>query len=277
MRKTLRKPSSRKPTSRKCKLLARLREELASFHFWVDTMTMVASIATVAALIATAIQLNWLRHDRTDQANIAAWSLLQNYLQSDHRAQSDQGQGFALETLVKNHVELVNLDVHDIHLENTNLHGTNAQDSTFRHAYLRSVDLSNADLSNADFEGAVFESCNCAYTQFWGANLHRAFLDGNFISAHFDLADVSDLKPWSITVKTYSDKDVIEGPRIIEAHPSINPEALKEACFEVGHKPQFPNVNMPEDPQRSDCFDEWGEIWAERYRQSHPSDYPSSR
>lgn len=275
MRKTLRKPSSRKPTSRKCKLLAGLREELASFHFWVEAMTMVASIATVAALIATAIQLNWLRHDRTDQANIAAWTLLQNYLQSEHRAQSDQGQGFALETLVKNHVELVNLDAHDIYLENINLQGANAQASKFQHAYLSNVDLSHADLSNADFEGVLLD-CNCASTQFWGANLHGAFLDGNFTSANLHFTDVSDLKPMSLTVREYSDKGFVEA-RVLKAHPSINPEAFKEACFEVGHKPQFPNVDMPEDPQGSDCFDDWGEIWAERYRQSHPSDYPSSR
>lgn len=56
-------------------LAARLRDEL-SFHFPVDVTTLLASVATVVTLVL-------LLHDRREQADIAAWTMLQAYLDGD--------------------------------------------------------------------------------------------------------------------------------------------------------------------------------------------------
>ena len=70
-----------------------------NFRFAVDVTALIASIATVTTLV-------YLIYDRRDSTNIAAWTLLQGYLNQEHRPEFDEGQRFALETLVQHGIKL---------------------------------------------------------------------------------------------------------------------------------------------------------------------------
>lgn len=245
MRKTLRKPSAQKAAPRKRKLFARTREEF-SLHFWVDVTTLVASIATVVTLVL-------LLKDRPAQANVAAWTLLQNYLTGDHdRPHFNEGQGFALETLAHNHIDLWNIDANRIYLANTNLHNASMQESEFSDATFSVVDFSGADLDNANFEHAFFAQCNCRHVDFSAANLRKATLaGGDYRAASFSGADISDM--------------TIHGAIQLDAG------AFLDACYREGHPPHFylsaaktheihPNIAMPKRPLGVAC-DEWRDAW----------------
>ncbi len=218
----------------------------SGFFRWIlDVSTLVASVATVATLL-------FFMHDRREQANIAAWTLLQGYLHQDHRAQFNEGQGFALETLARNGVNLSGLDAHDSFIYMTNLHGLDAASASFEHAELQGVDLSNAGLEGAHFEGATLFGCDCRGADFKLGNLRGASLSGDFRGASFSAADISDLE---FPLGTTADEDV-----------------LKEACYRPGHAPTYPDdvhddlydmhIKPAVDPHGRWCMSLWGEEWA---------------
>jgi hypothetical protein len=270
MRKSLRKPSGRKAASQRSEPLKQIHVGL-SFHFWVDVMSVIASFATVAALIAAAVTLRWLYHDRTDQANVAAWTLLQNYLQSEPRAQSDEGQSFALETLVKNGVAIVGIDAQHIWLSNADLSEAKAVLADFRHAYFGYVNFTNAVFGAANFEDTMFLACNCVNASFEEANLSGLIvLSGDFSHANFKLADVSDLQI------ARGEQLIFDSSRLAyiqKPDPAkIDANAFEDACYEAGHEPQFlGSVKRPMDPQGDACKRQWGDAWAARGKQAAPS------
>ncbi|ADG14248.1 pentapeptide repeat protein [Paraburkholderia atlantica] len=219
------------------------------------TTTLLASIATVVALF-------YLIHDRRDQADIAAWTLLQGYLQQEHRAPYNVGQDFAFETLAQHGVSINNLDAHDAYISWANLHDLVGPLAIFTRARLVQIDLSNADLRSANFEGAwVLESkcrgadfswanfrgarlwCDFQDANFHRANLRRAYLDGDIRGANFYQADISEL---SIL------------PRL------SNGDVFKDSCYRPGHPPyiQHAKIDPPVDPQGKDCIRQWGKEWA---------------
>jgi hypothetical protein len=209
-----------------------------NFHFLVDVTTLLASIATVIALMIVI-------HDRRDQADIAAWTLLQGYLHQEHRAVYNEGQSFALETLVQNGVSLEHLDAHGADIPNADLHGANASGASFTGAALRTVNLSDVELSGTDLEGATLTDCVCQGAHFTGANLARtAIIGGDFGDASFSLSDVSDL--------------IVFGVR-------IDRDAFKDACFRQGHPLGAVSPDRfaaPGNPQSYDCKVRWGAKWA---------------
>jgi hypothetical protein len=275
MRKSLRKPSGRKAASQRSEPLKQIHMGLP-FHYWVDVMSVIASFATVAALIAAAVTLRWLYHDRTDQANVAAWTLLQNYLQSESRAQSDEGQSFALETLVKNGVGIVGIDAQHIWLSNTDLSEAKAVSANFQNAYFGYVNLTNAVLGDASFKDTMFLACTCVNASFEQANLSGVtVISGDFRYANFNLADVSDLQ---VTGAKQIIFDSSQSAYIQKPDPAkIDANAFKNACYEAGHEPQFSsNVKMPIDPQGDACKRQWGDAWAARDKQAAPSSEQSN-
>jgi hypothetical protein len=102
----------------------------------VCTFSRFVEVATLIAAVSSAITLILLLQDRPKQANIAAFQLLQNYLQSSSRAQFNQGQNFALETLVKNRVSLRGLDAHEILLSHIDIQNALLPVSSLRKAHL---------------------------------------------------------------------------------------------------------------------------------------------
>ncbi|WP_206365996.1 pentapeptide repeat-containing protein [Caballeronia sp. SBC2] len=212
-----------------------------SFHWLVDVATLLSSIATVIALV-------FLIHDRRDQANIAAWTLLQTYLQQEHRPDFNEGQGFALETLTRNGVDLSGLDVHASFIFTANLHGLIANYSSFKNARLRDLDLSDASFNWADLEFANIWSCECQRARFTDANLRNATLaNGTYQDADFHNADVSGL--WFST----SHQD---------------PDLFKNTCYRPGDPPHLDSARLPmpfappADPQGKLCIQRWGKQWA---------------
>ncbi|MDN7180272.1 pentapeptide repeat-containing protein [Caballeronia sp. SEWSISQ10-4 2] len=231
-------------------LAARLRQEL-SFHFIVDVTTLLASVATVVALI-------FLIHDRRDQADIAAWTLLQTYLQGEPRVQFDAGQRFALETLVRHRVSLNNLDAHGAIIKKADLHGLEAFGASFKRASMIDVDLSGAYLGRDDFEGAYISNCQCGSVLFVDADLTGAEITrGTFHNANFYSADISDL-----VADTHTQGFVF--PK-----PELDPGAFELSCFRPGHPPHLPKeTSLPKYPQSADCVNYWNDSWATRDQKS---------
>ncbi|NPT44341.1 hypothetical protein GNZ12_24125 [Paraburkholderia sp. 1N] len=225
---------------------ARLRTEF-TFHFFIDVTTLIASIATVVALVI-------LIHDRPEQANIAAWQILQNYLQGDKRAGFDEGQSFALETLVKNGVALTSLDAHAIHLEGTNLRRALLSGASFENAQLVAVDLTDADIENVNFEGAELEACNCHGSLFYDASLRGAKISpGDYRNANFDGADISDLQIGHVKA----------GKVLSYETAGFDSGAFLGACYQKGHEPEFPpGLRWPDAPQGEGCDLKWGDKWS---------------
>ena len=191
------------------------------FHFFVDTTTLLASIATVIALF-------YLIHDRRDQANIAAWNLLQGYMQHEPRERFNEGQGFALETLSRQGVSLDELDAHGVLISDADLHGMEGKGASFQHSILAGIDFSGALFFAGSFEGAAISSCNCRYTRFTDANLRGATLGaGDYRDASFLGADVSDLTAGG---EIQLDRDAFAG-----------------SCYRPGHPPRldFSRVDGP--------------------------------
>jgi len=208
-----------------------------TFHFFVDVTTLLASIATVIALI-------FLIHDRRDQANIAAWTLLQTYLQQEHRAQFNQGQSFALETLASHGIDLHDIDAHGIVLADTNLRAVDAEEASFEHAQLVGVDLWSAALNGSNFKKSDMYSCNCRYASFSNANLTGAsFRGGDYRDADFGFADVSDMTL---------------------AANQVDQDAFRNSCNRPGHPPHaFSSVpiDSPKHPQSDACLKVWSKSW----------------
>lgn len=189
-----------------------------NFHWFVDITTLLASLATVVALA-------FLIHDRRDQANIAAWTLLQSYLQQEHRAHFNEGQNFAVETLVRNRVSLDGLDAHGI--------------------WLSSIDAVNASFAGGNFEDAILEGCRCNGAVFFFADLRGARISGEFEGATFDTADISDADFKSSLI----------------APDSETSEAVQHACYRPHHPPKSLQ-KLPLNPQSPFCLDAWGDEWA---------------
>jgi len=236
------------------------------FRFFVDITTLLASIATVIALAL-------LIHDRRDQADIAAWSLLQGYLQGSQR-EVNLGQGFALETLVRHGVWLDSLDAHDTVIQQANLHGLHGYHASFKHATLTPVDLSNAELLWANFEGARIFRCRCQGTNFAYSNLRgAALLGGAYQGANFEGADISDL---GFGIKFSASEGNGFSLDLVQL-PVLNTDAFKGACYRPGHPPRLSKmpldpsdmsldldkkISMPVDPQGTWCMQNWGKTWA---------------
>jgi len=209
-------------------LAARLRQAL-TYRLALDLTTLLASFATVIAL-------GLLIYDRRQQADIAAWTLLQTYLQANPRPRFNGGQNFALETLVQHGVDLFNLDGHDIVLDNANLHGLKGDGASFRKATLASVDLSGASLVRANFEGASIVLCECGGATFEYSNLTGASISGGtYLGVAFFGADISDL---SFDVRPID----------------LAPDAFEHACYRTGHPPHLPKqIRLPSAPQGIYC------------------------
>jgi hypothetical protein len=230
---------------------ARLRSEL-SFHFFVDVTTLLASIATV-------IVLAYLIKDRPQQQNIAAWQILQTYLQGEKRAGFDEGQSFAFETLVRNGVSLYYLDAHNVFLFRANLRGARMAAASFEKAQLYDIDLSHAFVMKTSFDGANLIFCHCDHANFNYADFSHAEIDGgDYRDASFDLADISDLE---IATMAFGGE-----PPIFKT-AELNSNAFQYACYQKGHEPVWlkedsPNLKLPADPQRRKCNATWGEKWS---------------
>jgi hypothetical protein len=217
------------------KIGAHLRAELS-----FNTIVSVASMMT--SLVALLIVLS----DRPQQQNIAAWQLLQNYLQNAKRPQFDDGQSFALHTLAKNGVPLTSLDGHNITLSGTDLHMAHLHAASFEKSSLSDINFAGADLTHVNFSDAFIENCNCRGADFRSANLIGAHLQGgDYTDAIFDGANVSDI------IIGY----VMPGVSLFEPPgwaPKIGPDALRRACFTPEHPPKVSHLltltspeNMP--------------------------------
>jgi hypothetical protein len=212
-----------------------------NFHWFVDVTTLLASIATVIAL-------GFLIHDRRDAANIAAWTLLQTYLQQEHRPKFNEGQSFALETLAQHWVVLEDMDAHDAVFNSVDLRNLFAAHASFENARLNNDDLRDAHLWEANFSNGTLEGCNCRDAFFANASFNGAhILGGDFRGARFQGADLTDLE----LALNSADKD-----------------AFKDACYKAGHPP-YPSPDLPKgfwpdlpvNPQSMVCKALWGKSW----------------
>jgi hypothetical protein len=222
---------------------AHMRKEF-TFKLFVDVTTLGASIATVIALVL-------LLHDRPEQAKIAAWQLLQNYLQSEKRAEFDQGQSFALETLVSHDVSLSGLDGHGITLFGSNLQGADAGTSVLANSSLINVDLSKSYFDAADLTGATLNNCTCNNASFTFSTLRSVRLfSGDFRGTDFEGADISDL--------------TILRPDLKKSLPKFSADAFVKSCYAKGHDPKLPGVDWrkPMEPHGEFCTQAWGEEWS---------------
>lgn len=224
-----------------------------SFKLFVDVTTLIASIATVVTLI-------FLVRDRPEQANVAAWQLLQNYLRNPHRATSNQGQSYALETLVGNDVSLDGFDGRGITLNEATLRKADATNSTFSKAELINVDLTGAYFTVADLEDIVFNNCACRGVNFYFANLRNAKIySGDFRKSNFEGADISGLRvekipSWSKSTLTQFD-----------------PDAFAKSCYDNGREPVLPGIKWrrPASPQSDDCKKNWDKDWQQEKNPSY--------
>ncbi|MDR5878805.1 pentapeptide repeat-containing protein [Caballeronia sp. LZ032] len=201
-----------------------------SFRWFVDVTTLLASVATVVTLLI-------LIHDRREQANIAAWTLLQAYLQGKPRANFDQGQGFALEKLAEHRVVLTALDANDATIRGAHLHGLIAPLASFRRSELTDVDLSGANFEDADFSCVLMRG-------------------GSYRGARFDGADISTLKVW-----WFPATDIASAM----PPPELDIDAFRSACYEPGYPPDLPpGLTVPSAPQGQWCTNLWGKQWKKR-------------
>ncbi|HKR45421.1 MAG TPA: pentapeptide repeat-containing protein [Paraburkholderia sp.] len=245
IRKTLRKPSARKPPRREWKRFTDAREHL---HLWVDLLTMLASIATV-------VTLYFLLQDRPKQENITAWTLLQGYLQSATRSEFNQGQGFAMQSLAKNKIPLEFIKANGIHITGADLRKADFDRAEFRQATFDKSNLAGASFIGAVLQGASIDQCgDCENITFRGADLSDAHIsNGDLSGTSFDLADISGLEFSDVT---------------------LDELAIGTACFRRNNPPRFwhkvdgktesyvpANLVMPMDPQGELCVQGWGKSW----------------
>jgi hypothetical protein len=236
-----------------------------SFRVIMDVTTLLSSVATVAALGLTIYTLRLLLHDRIEQGNTAAWQLLQSYVEHKPRARFNEGQGFALETLVRNGIDLGQFDGDDSVIFGADLHGAYLPKSSFRRSSLESVILSDANLWDSSLDEATIFHCLCERVDLKDADLFKAKIEGGkYGSANFKEADISDLSLEAITWAP-RDKAILD----IESLPSeldFSPDAFVDACYQRGHEPDLrpAKVHRPSDPQGSVCTKIWGKKWAAR-------------
>ncbi|SAL54151.1 Pentapeptide repeats (8 copies) [Caballeronia peredens] len=208
------------------------REE---FHFWVDVTTLIASVATVVTLVLLLI-------DRPQQANIAAWTLLQTYLHDEKRPQFEEGQSYALETLAKNGVPMVRLDGHGIIVFGANLEHAIFSEASFQLAHFTFVSLNKAQLQGADLRSALIYKCDCRNADFTIADLRGAvIMGGDFAFAKFSQADISGM-----TIS--SDRD--------NGDPRFSPGAFDYSCYAANQPPDNRSSAVStaaKDPQSGDC------------------------
>ncbi|MFM0554793.1 pentapeptide repeat-containing protein [Paraburkholderia sediminicola] len=241
--------------------------ESARFHVIVDATTLAASVCAAVTLL-------FLLHDRPEQANIAAFQLLQNYLQNPVRAQFNEGQSFAMETLLKNGVSLNGIDAHDIYLSDTDLSGSTFVTDSFHGAHMYSVNLTNAKFLGVVLSDGQISECKCRYASFEGADLsNTTFENGDYSNVNFDDADISD---FVINIAAPQKNDHIDK----KLHIDMN--AFKNACFEKDHPPLLGLLNgdyrlgtvismdMPKNPQGGSCNSKWRDIWDARYNRPRP-------
>jgi Pentapeptide repeats (8 copies) len=225
----------------------------------------LVDVLTIGASIATVVLLCFFLLDRRDQANIAAWQLLQSYVQHDPRAQYELGQSFALQTLVQNGVSLDGLGATNARVRNANLQGANLNGASFKQGALESVILTHASLFRADLSGAFIDHCSCERAVFSGAGLfHATLVAGNFQGADFKEADISDLRaPSSLLLA------VIFGKSAKKEEVEGSPDLFSGACYQKGHEPWLPEgMSLPRYPQSPLCIHHWGKQWAERDKTS---------
>jgi uncharacterized protein YjbI with pentapeptide repeats len=229
-----------------CRLVARFRAEL-SFHFLVDVTTLIASAATVITLLI-------LLQDRRDQANIAAWTLLQTYLEDGHPPQFNEGQGFALHTLARNGVPVDHLNGHSLYVEHADMSEVEARDAILTGAQFFDVTLSDAEFEGTDLSGATIQQCQCNGIKAAHANLSGAkLLEGSYKEADFEGADVSD---------------------VVISDVTADPQMFATACYAAGHPPSLSRtvhtLTIPADPPSVDCMKIWQTTWHNRYGSPPP-------
>jgi Pentapeptide repeats (9 copies) len=227
-----------------------------NFHWFVDITTLLASIATVVALA-------FLIHDRRDQANIAAWTLLQAYLQQQPRAQFNEGQSFALETLAQHEVLLAGIDAHDATIEEADLDGLLAPEASFKNASLSEIRLSEADLSASNLENVMISDCKCQNTMFLDANLRNGHIAySNLQGAFFAGADVSDFKADGVHFLTVAENIAAGRTPFRPKGGMYDRDVLRDSCYRPGHPPKAVGADLPTDPQGGRCMTRWGKEWA---------------
>ncbi|MEX3855540.1 pentapeptide repeat-containing protein [Paraburkholderia sp. BR10923] len=249
IRKTLRKPSARKPTRRKQKWLAFPRD----FHFWVDVTTLLASLATVGTLAL-------LVRDRANLQNIAAWTQLQGYFQSGKRSQFNQGQGFAMQTLASNGVTLAYIEADGVRIISADLDGADFTGAQLRGAQFDTPSLSGAHFTGAVLRDAFIDHCkDCGHVHFEAAQLSNARIRGGDLSdADFTRADISGLE--------FEDVKLDEFAIGAACYTKYNPPKFTHREGGIERKDYVPTgVIMPLAPQSELCMLQWGKAWGKEY------------